>query len=292
MRIRERASGLRSSQWPTVLCGGMGLWLAAIAVTAITGNDVLLPTDLLAGSFLVPVTAVVWLFERDASSTLTPRRVLVAFLGGGGLSILLAALLENWLVPRGAMRFVAVGLIEEVAKMAALVLVASGLRRFDGRSGLVLGAAVGFGYAALESSGYALNAFNGLMASGGSAGGLRGMLWTEAQRAFFTPALHGLWTAVLGGVLFRAASGTGRMRITLGTGAALVLVVALHAGWDSMDRMAAFVAGGAAPAATGAQQAIVYWSADFTGSLAICLAGMAAFVLVRHVAARPKPSMP
>src|SRR5262249_47306756 len=73
--IQERALRLRCSQWPLILCGGTGLWLAAAAVTAVTGNPILLPTDLLAGSFVVPVTAVVCIYERGAAPALTPRRL-------------------------------------------------------------------------------------------------------------------------------------------------------------------------------------------------------------------------
>ncbi len=46
------------------------------------------------------------------------------------------------------------GLIEEAVKLGALWLLA----RYTMRDGMVLGATVGFGFAALESAGYAFNA--------------------------------------------------------------------------------------------------------------------------------------
>jgi RsiW-degrading membrane proteinase PrsW (M82 family) len=46
-----------------------------------------------------------------------------------------------------------VGLIEEAVKLGALWLLA----RYTMRDGMVLGATVGFGFAALESAGYAFN---------------------------------------------------------------------------------------------------------------------------------------
>ena len=54
--------------------------------------------------------------------------------------------------------YVGVGLIEEAVKLAALWLLAWRLPRYSMRDGMVLGATVGFGFAALESSGYAFNA--------------------------------------------------------------------------------------------------------------------------------------
>lgn len=48
-----------------------------------------------------------------------------------------------------------VGLIEEFVKGVAIVLFALGLRSYSTRDGMVLGATIGFGFAALESSGYA-----------------------------------------------------------------------------------------------------------------------------------------
>ncbi len=44
-----------------------------------------------------------------------------------------------------------VGLIEEFVKAVLIVFVAWGIRRFHTRDGMVLGAAVGFGFAALET---------------------------------------------------------------------------------------------------------------------------------------------
>lgn len=286
--IRERALKLRSSQWPLILCGGTGLWLAAAAVTAVTGNPVLLPTDLLAGSFVVPVTVVVCIYESGANPTLTPRCLVAAFVGGGGLSMLVAALFENWLLPSGSIRFLGVGLIEELAKAAMLALVTAGRGVLDTRSGVVLGAAVGFGYAAFESSGYALDAFNGSVAPAGAGGGLGNMLWIEAERATLAPVLNGLWTAVLGGTMLRAASKLARARAGAGLIGVLLLVVGLHAGWDAMDSVAAFVA--AAATLAGAHQAVAYWSADLAGSLAVCLVGTAAFVTVWRSAAGTHPS--
>jgi hypothetical protein len=68
----------------------------------------------------------------------------------------------------------------------------------------VLGAAVGFGFAALESSGYALNAL--IVREGRTVVfSLGGLVTTELLRGILAPVGHGLWTALLGGVLFAAS---------------------------------------------------------------------------------------
>lgn len=72
----------------------------------------------------------------------------------------------------------------------------------------MLGAAVGFGFAAFESDGYA---FNALLTVRGLS--LTGLVETELVRGVLTPFGHGLWTAILGGVLFREAR-RGRLRFT------------------------------------------------------------------------------
>jgi len=104
------------------------------------------------------------------------------------------------------------------------------------RDGIVLGAAVGFGFAALESAGYAFNALftmNGLS--------LLNVVETQVLRGVLTPVGHGLWTAILGGVLFRAAAGRGRLRIT-GTVVGWYLVVSLlHGLWDASRGIAVWL---------------------------------------------------
>jgi RsiW-degrading membrane proteinase PrsW (M82 family) len=97
--------------------------------------------------------------------------------------------------PRGC--FFGVGLIEEAVKLAALALLTRHLLHKSARDGLVLGASVGFGFAAFESAGYALTAM--ITAHGLS---LMDLVSTELLRGLLAPFGHGLWTAILGGVLF------------------------------------------------------------------------------------------
>jgi len=239
------ASGPRLSQpqrptwvpgWRGIFGTGLALWLASVAVTGLTSNVNMVPTVILLGSFLVPVTGVVWYLDHYQSPELSPLRVFSAFLVGGVFGVLAASLLEAWLLGNGLLAYLGVGFVEEFAKLAALLLVARGMPRRTVRDGVVLGAAVGFGFAALESSGYA---FGALLVREGSQVelSLSSLVFTEFLRGVLAPVGHGLWTGILGGVLF-GATRNGRVRLTAGVVGTYVLVAVLHGLWDSMRGVA------------------------------------------------------
>jgi RsiW-degrading membrane proteinase PrsW (M82 family) len=202
------------------------LWLTSLVVTLLTGNANLVPTLILLGSFLVPVTFVAWSFERWRDAHITAELIVSAFLVGGLLGVLAAALLETYLLEPSPLLFFGVGLIEEAAKLGALVFVTRHLARRHGRDGFVLGAAVGFGFAAFESAGYA---FNALLTVKGLS--LTALVETEMVRSVLAPFGHGLWTAILGGVLFREAA-AGRFRFNRAVLLMYLWVSLLHTLWD------------------------------------------------------------
>ncbi len=100
----------------------------------------------------------------------------------------------------------------------------------------MLGATVGFGFAALESAGYA---FNALFTMRGLS--LQNLVETEVLRGVLTPVGHGLWTAILGGVLFRGAARTGRLRLSGGLVGWYMVVALLDALWDSSRGIAVWL---------------------------------------------------
>jgi protease PrsW len=196
-------------QWLRVLVVGLLLWVASVAVTFATGNTNLVPTVILLGSFLVPVAFATYAFGR-ADQVVTTQRIFAAFVSGGVLGVLGASVLEAAFLTRPAVfTYLGVGLVEEAVKLAALWLLARRLPRYSMRDGIVLGAAVGLGFAALESAGYA---FNALFTMEGLS--LVNLVETEVLRGLLTPVGHGLWTAILGGVLFATAAEGGRLRLS------------------------------------------------------------------------------
>jgi RsiW-degrading membrane proteinase PrsW (M82 family) len=228
----EKPAVRRGRPWLRVFLTGLILWLLTVVVTMLTKNPNLIPTLVLLGSFLVPVTFVVWAFGRRHSGEVTAELLFTTFVTGGVLGVLAASLLESYLLHPSPLLFLGVGLIEEAAKLAVLVFLARNLEHKYAADGLILGASVGFGFAAFESAGYA---FTALFTEHGLS--LMQLVQTELLRGLLAPVGHGLWTAILGGVLFSASGRrhfafTGRLLVTyLG-------VSVLHALWDSMHSIA------------------------------------------------------
>src|SRR5215213_7946190 len=128
--------------WLRIFLGGLALWVATVLVTFATQNSNLIPTIILLGSFLVPVTFVTYAFSR-ADPIITPQRIFSAFIVGGILGVLGASLLEAELLKTpSAFTYLWVGLIEEAVKLGALWLLAWRLPRYCARDGMVLGATV------------------------------------------------------------------------------------------------------------------------------------------------------
>ncbi|MEN5074200.1 PrsW family glutamic-type intramembrane protease [Isoptericola cucumis] len=221
--------------WKALILGAL-LWLVTAAVTYWTLNTNLVPTVILLGSFLVPFCVVLYVLERSAGGIDT-LRLLAAFFVGGIFGVLGASILESHLSPSWWM-YVGVGAIEELVKILVFVVVGVAVIPKTGRSGALLGATVGAGFAAFESAGYA---FNASLTRLGRID-LTALLETEAIRGLLTPVGHVLWTAILGAAIFRAATAAGRYRLTGQVVLAYVAVLLLHALWDSMSFIAGYLA--------------------------------------------------
>jgi RsiW-degrading membrane proteinase PrsW (M82 family) len=221
---------LRSSRlWLVVLLAGAVVWLLAAAIVALTQDTILVPTLLIVGSFFVPLSMVAFATSRPHEDTLGADALALGFLGGGTFGLLCAGLTEVEIMPSVAGTFLSVGVIEETVKGVVLVLVARGVRTREPRLGLVLGATVGAGFAAFESTGYALQA----LIDHAHDHPVVNIVGTEAARALLAPFGHITWTALLGAALFATASRSGRFRITPALLATFAGVILLHAAWDS-----------------------------------------------------------
>jgi RsiW-degrading membrane proteinase PrsW (M82 family) len=222
--------------WLRVFLTGLVLWVLTVVVTFLTGNPNLVPTLVLLGSFLVPVSFVVWAFGRRHSGEVNAELLFSTFVSGGVLGVLASSVLESYLLHPSTVLFFGVGLIEEAAKLTALAFLARNLTHKYARDGLILGAAVGFGFAAFESAGYA---FTALFTESGLS--LMQLVQTELLRGVLAPVGLGLWTAILGGVLF-SASGRRHFAFTPRLLLAYLGVSVLHALWDAMHSIALLVA--------------------------------------------------
>ena len=222
----------RRRWWLRIFLAGLALWIATVVVILLTGNPNLIPTLILLGSFLVPVTFVAWAFTRRATGEITPALVMSTFVTGGVLGVLAASVMEAYLLYPSPWLFFGVALIEEAVKLGALMVLTRHLHTRSTRDGMILGASVGFGFAAFESAGYA---FTALFTVDGLS--VVQVVQTELLRGVLAPVGHGLWTAILGGVLFASAAGRG-FRISWRVVLAYLGVSVLHGLWDSMHGIA------------------------------------------------------
>ena len=226
--------------WWAVFLIGLVMWAATFAVARVTRNVILLPTIVLLGSFLVPVTAVVWYLDHDPSPALSPRRILAAFIIAGVFGVLGASLLEHWLVRGSNLGSLGVGLIEELVKGLFIVVVTLGIRPFHVRDGMVLGATVGFGFAALESSGYALASL--FVVQGGTLYlSLTSVVVTELIRGVLAPFGHGMWSAILGAAIFGTAARRGALRLSWIVVGTYLAVSVLHGAFDSIHSIVGYI---------------------------------------------------
>ncbi|MFH8340450.1 PrsW family glutamic-type intramembrane protease [Streptomyces sp. AM6-12] len=217
--------------WRRCLVGGLAVWGPATGLALATRSTAALVTPALLGTFLVPVVLVLWAYERGARD-LGVSAVLGCFLAGGALGVLGASLTASSAPHPSLNRYLTVALAEEAAKLGALVFA---LRRQSAvrgmRAGLILGAAVGVGFAALESAGHALDA--ALWAPDPW-----GQLETELVRGLLAPLGQGAWTAAAGGVLLALRRPGGRFRYAPPVVAACMGAALLHALADTARGLA------------------------------------------------------
>src|SRR6266446_1060275 len=191
--------------WLRALLIGVVLFVITTVVMFLTGNPNLYPTVILIGNFLVPIVFVAFLYDHQHISSLSLDTVAASFCIGGIL----------------------VGLIEEGCKIAVVIFLARKMRHNSQMDGLLLGGAVGMGFAALESTGYAFTAF--LL----SNGNISASLTETVLRGLLTPFGHGIWTGILGAVLFRE-SAPHRFHITGLVILTYLFVSFLHGLWDGL----------------------------------------------------------
>ena len=137
--------------WAWVLVAGAAIWLVTAVATGLTDLDHLIPNVVLLGSFLVPVSLVLFALARTSDGYLSVEHVILGFLGGGTIGTVFAGITEVYFLPSAAATFVGVGLFEETAKALVVVLIGTRVPVRRGRDGMILGATVGAGFAAFES---------------------------------------------------------------------------------------------------------------------------------------------
>jgi len=142
-----------------------------------------------------PALALLWYFYHQDKLEPEPKKVVInTFILGGSLSIAIAVILENILVPRWFQTIPALlpatffymalvaGVVEEPAKAVAIKYAYNTGNLFGIMDGVIYGVAAGLGFAATENLLY----------------GLGYGLGTTISRALLTPFAHATWSAIVG----------------------------------------------------------------------------------------------
>jgi len=236
-KIYSSAPIVRQNSWLRVLTTAAFFYILLLFTFLLTDNTNLFPTLVMVGNFMVPIAFVSFLYERRHLSRLTMSTVSLAFMYGGLVGIAAASLLEPFFINQlnlGAI--LRIGFIEEFAKILGVLVIARHRKHDSEMAGLILGAAAGMGFAALESNGYTFTAYlesNGSISTTVAVTLIRGLL---------SPLGHGTWTAILASVLFRE-SRNGRFRIDSQVIGAYLFVSILHALWDGLTLVVTTVSG-------------------------------------------------
>jgi len=224
-----RRMGFVRRGWFLVFIVGLALFFITEGILRVTGNPNLIPTVLLLGAFLVPLTFVTFIFEYEPVKDVPLPTVIVCFLWGGIIGIAAAGLIEyETLEILSFASLLGVAAIEEAVKLIfPLILYARGRYRKEA-DGLLFGVSSGMAFAALETMGYGLVA---LINSNGSVTALQDVLFV---RGLLSPAGHAAWTGMMGAVIWQQRA-RGRSIASGAVFETFLLVVILHALWDFFD---------------------------------------------------------
>jgi RsiW-degrading membrane proteinase PrsW (M82 family) len=211
-----------------VLIFMLALYLVMSKTIEWFGNPRMVPGLIVLGSFAVPLATAVLFWELNTPRNVSFVQVLMLVCLGGAISLFVTHVVGDiatlgWLGHAGA------GIEEEIAKLLAVVIVVNNRRYKYILNGLVFGAAVGCGFAALETAGYSLyngflrDSFRYLLAhpeilstiNTANADSLNSLVDAASQqgyssmfgiiefRSYLAPFGHIAWTAISAGALWQ-----------------------------------------------------------------------------------------
>ncbi|MEW2515489.1 PrsW family intramembrane metalloprotease [Streptomyces sp. NPDC046870] len=216
--------------WAAVLLVGLLLfWLIHSALVS-TDNPNLIPALLFFGAALVPSSFVAFVAGRRLDFGTGMGVVAVTALAGGAIGVTTAGFLEyRTLRLLDVLPMVAVGVIEEAAKLIVPALLLLAIRDRHPGDGLLIGVASGAGFAVFETMGYA---FVELVDSNGDLSAVDDLL---VWRGLLSPAAHMAWTGLTAAALWSAAAHGRRRRSVVLFVFVYAVAVTLHTLWDSLD---------------------------------------------------------
>lgn len=161
-------------------------------------NTNLIPGLIMIGTIAVPVSTLVFFFEINARKNISLCAIARLVMLGGIISLLASLILFE--LPISKMKFLGAsvaGIVEEPAKLLALLVVARTTKYRYKINGLLMGAAIGTGFAVFESMGYA---FRALLVSKFDKDFMTDIIM---MRGVLSPLGHIAWTAICGAAFWR-----------------------------------------------------------------------------------------
>ena len=201
-------------------------------------NSLMLPGMMITGALAMPFATAILFFELNAPRNVSFPRVLTLLCAGGVLSIFVSLIGFELTSLHRYLGAPAAGIVEETGKLIAVVLMVRKGDKMYILNGCLFGAAVGAGFAAFESAGYAFNTFLSGLPDKSQAGILfaaQGMVKSIMLRGMLAPFGHVAWTGITAGVLWRARAHKSSLADALTDGKflrAFFIVVLLHTTWN------------------------------------------------------------
>ena len=173
-------------------------------------NPNVLPGLMFIGSTMVPFAVLFFFFEVNAPRNISFYEVLLIFLVGGiaslvvtlGIAPVIGGLFNDGTNTTTILEAMGIGIYEEVGKAVPVAYFLRDVKKKYILNGLLVGAAVGAGFAAFESAGYAFKFALQAAGQGGQANAWNNMMDVMmsviSQRAIFAPGGHVIWAAITG----------------------------------------------------------------------------------------------
>lgn len=180
-----------------------------------------IPGLLVVGPFAAPLAILILFMELNALRNISMLRTLLVFLVGGCASILVTLVLGKYFdLGHDMMGALMNSGVEEVSKLLIVYIALVRMKNCKSiLNGMLIGAAVGAGFSAFESAGYALQyGFDAIY-----------------LRAFFAPGGHVVWAAIAGAALIIAKGQDDLSLSVLSKGAfwrLFLIPVGLHLLWN------------------------------------------------------------
>lgn len=194
-----------------VLIAGLVLSvLIGISCVIFPGYGMLLMLCLLP-AFVVPLSVMLFYWEMNIPGNISIYEALLLTLLGGCLSLTVTGIMRTVFPGISEIAFLAGPLPEELAKCLIVTIFLCRKKYNYGLQGILIGGAVGVGFSAMESAGYALQIFDiGIQNAMGTNIIIRSMADILVRRGVLAIGGHVVWAALCGGAL-ALIKGKGKM---------------------------------------------------------------------------------